>query len=174
VSAGHRLVLYLAIAISACAPPSSLLRGQAVKKPINVMLHLSPEVAKTDGATGGDAIVNAVTDGLDERSLQYEYYNRTVPPPPSIQIWVEQWDAGNVGDRAAAGFMLGVVGDLATAGNYVVLCKVYRDGDTKPAFERRYEGVITGRTESASTDTGVSVGKNIVAAAFGSEISESP
>jgi hypothetical protein len=131
------------------------------------MLQLSPEAAKTDGLTGGDAIVNAVTDGLDERNLQYEYYNRTVPPPPSIQIWVQRWDAGDVGDRAAAGFMGGVLGDIATAGSYVVVCRVYREGDTKPAYEERFEGLITGRTESASADSGATLGKTIVTAAFG-------
>jgi hypothetical protein len=160
--------LCLVVATSACAPPASLLRGQAIKKPIAVMLHISPEAKKTDGATGGDAIVNAVTDEFDERGLLYEYYNRTVPPPPSIQIWVEKWDAGNVGDRAAAGFMLGVVGDLVTAGEYRVLCQIYRDGETKPAFETRYTGWITGRTESASADSGASLGKTIAAEAFAS------
>jgi hypothetical protein len=177
VNAVERLVSCLAIALSACAPlPSSpsLLRGQPVKKPIGVMLQLSPEVRETDGSTGGDAIVNALTDELDERSLQWEYYSRSVPPAPSIQISVEKWDAGDVDNRSGAAFLGGLIAQAALAGEYVVLCKIYRDGETEPAFEKRYQGAIMGTSDTASADTGSALGSTIAWAAFGNDNEEDP
>jgi hypothetical protein len=91
---------------------------------------------------------------------------RTAPPAPRIEIWVQRWDAGDRGERTGAGIAFGVLGQLAAAGGYVVVLRVYRDGETTPAVEQTYQGSILGTDEDASISEGESVGGSILKDVF--------
>jgi hypothetical protein len=160
----QRTLLLFAVSGLACASGPPKLVGQPITKPIAVLVRVSDEAAKTDELGGTAGVVEAVSNGLSERGVPNQIFaaDDDNPPAPRIEIWVEKWDAGHRGERAGASFVFGVVGQAATAGGYAVVCRIYRSGETKPAFTRRYSGIILGTSETASADRGESVGEAIL------------
>jgi hypothetical protein len=158
----------LAMTLLGCATRPPMLRGQSIKKPIAVLLRVSEEVGETDDLGGTATLVDAVAGGLTDRGLQYQLFTAKDdnPPTPRIEIWVEKWDTGDRAKRAGATFMFGVVGQVATAGGYSVVCKIFRDGEVEPASVFGYSGSIMDTDESASTSNGSAVGNSIVGDAF--------
>ena len=172
----------LAIAALSCAARQApALIGQPIRKPVALLVRVSDEAVKTDELGGTATLVETITSGLAERGVQTEIFaaDDDHPPAPRIEVWVEKWDVGNRGQRAAtrvtgdaatvatAGLPGGTLVAWAMAGRYDVVCRIYRDGETQPAFVERYRGRIAGTDAEASVDKGESVGEAIVADALG-------
>ncbi len=172
----------LALAAFACASRQApALVGQPIKKPVAVLVRVSDEVAQTDDFGGTASLVETIERGLAERGVKTEIFaaDDDNPPAPRIEIWVERWDDGSRGERATTALAAettgvavagiaggGVIGSLATAGGYAVLCRIYREGETQPAYVHRYSGRIVGTEADVSADEGEDVGEAIVADAL--------
>jgi hypothetical protein len=161
------LAALVASAMLACASGPPRLAGQPIRKPLAVLVRVSADAAKTDELGGTAGIVDAVERGLAERGVRYQLFaaDDDRPPAPRIEIWVQKWDAGDRGERLGVGVAFGLVGLLA-AGGYVVVLRVYRDGEAIPAVEETYRGSILGTDEDASISKGESVGEDILDDAF--------
>jgi hypothetical protein len=169
------LVGAVGLAAFSCVPRQSKLVGQPVSKPISVFLHVSKDANETDELGGTAALIEAVTQGIEERGFQYRLYTSDDdrPPAPRIEVWVERWDPSNRGARAGAatgGVLLapavGAVLLIALSGTIVVASRLFRDGDVEPAAVLGYTGSITSSSEMASVRKGSSVGSAIVDDAF--------
>jgi hypothetical protein len=165
------------VALSCASRQAPALVGQPIQKPVAVLVRVSDEVVQTDDFGGTASLVETIERGLAERGVESEIFaaDDDNPPAPRIEIWVERWDAGDRGERAAMRLGTGtatavatgiagggIVGSLATAGGYVVLCRIYREGETQPAYVHRYSGMIVGTEAEASADEGEDVGESIV------------
>jgi hypothetical protein len=177
--------LLLALAATGCASQSApTLLGQPVEKEVAVLVRMSDAAAEIDVSGGTAGLVDGVTRGLDERGMQNQVFaaNDEHPPAPRIELWVEQWNAGagteqvgatvgtEVAGQAVAGVPgLGLVGAIAAAGEYSVLCRVYaKDGDP-PVRVHRYTGMVFDTTPEDSPTQGERLGRRIVAEAFDNE-----
>jgi hypothetical protein len=176
--------LLLALATSCASQPAPRLLGQPVKEEVAVLVRISDAAVETDVSGGTAGLVDGVTRSLDERGVQNRVFaaKDEHPPAPRIELWVEQWNAGDGTDQvvapvateasgqAVAGLGgLSLVGVIATAGEYSVVCRVYaKDGDP-PARVRRYTGMAFDRTPEDSPEQGERLGRRIVADAFDSE-----
>ncbi|HEY6559089.1 MAG TPA: hypothetical protein VI072_17515 [Polyangiaceae bacterium] len=172
----------LALAAFSCASRQApTLVGQPIKKPVAVLVRVSDEVAQTDDFGGTASLVETIERGLAERGVESEIFaaDDDNPPAPRIEIWVERWDAGDRGERAAMRLGTttatavashiaggGIIATVSTAGAYIVHCRIYREGETQPAYVHRYSGRIVGTEAEASADEGEDVGESIVADAF--------
>jgi hypothetical protein len=96
------------------------------------------------------------------------------PPPPRIDIQVEEWNVGQRDTRAGAGLLLGPIGAAATSGKYSVVFMVYREGDQQPVHTQRYTGSIWSSSETASTGVGESLGGFIANVSLGEPPKASP
>jgi hypothetical protein len=158
----------VAWAMVACASGPPKLAGQPIRRPIAVLVRVSAEAARTDELGGTAGIVDAVERGLAERGVRYQLFTADDdhPPAPRIEIWVQRWDAGDRGERTGVGIAFGVLGQLAAAGDYVVVLRVYRDGEARAAVQQTYQGSILGTDEDASLSKGESVGGVILDEVF--------
>ena len=107
-------------------------------------------------------MVETLSSELAERGVQTQVFaaDDDRPPAPRIEIWVERWKAMDP-DKRGVGYLFGIAGQLATAGEYSVVCKAFRRGDTAPAWIQRYQGSIIGIDEAASSSQGEAVGSRI-------------
>jgi hypothetical protein len=154
--------------------------GQPIKARVAVLFHVAPGVSQTDEPSGTSALMLTVTEGLRKRGAEIELYTgaHDRPPPPLIEITVNQWGPGDVTAReivgdsvtavTAGGFLtpLAPLATMAMAGKYAVVARFYRQGDEKPVCERNFTGLITSTAYTASADAGESVGDEILTQAL--------
>lgn len=158
-----------------CGASSKLLLGEPVRKELAVLVRVSKAASLADNAGGTEAIVDRVTNGLSERGIQNQIYaaDDDHPKAPRIEIWVRSWNINGGGAVEGATLGLGVAGQIATAGGYNVVARVYRDGAAKPC-EFEYSGTSFSNSDTASADKGDSVGGSILSDAFGDPSSCKP
>jgi len=147
--------------------------GQPIKKEVAVLVRVSKD---TDGDRFGGigAIAETVTDGLTERKIANQLYaaDDDHPGTPRIEIWVTHWGAGNANLRASGrvvGVGAGVLGgvmQLAGRGDYEVIVKIFRDGDSEPVCVRRHFGMVDPDDAGATVSAGERVGSAILSDAL--------
>ena len=171
------------VATLGCAAPArepvrepAMLAGKPVAGQVSVVLRVSAAANETDDLGGTAALVEAVTDGLTDARIPYKLFLGADdhPPPPRIELEVERWNAGDRAARGGAhaavtapGTPLGGLTDLALAGGYEVLCKIYLPEDFDPTFSQRYTGSIMDSSESGSASNGRALGQKILDDALG-------
>lgn len=148
-------------------PPQ--LMGQRITRPVALVLHVSKEAGAQDDFGGTAAMIEALVQRLKENGVESRVFAGPDdhPPPPRIEIYVEQWSVGDRGERAGAGFLLGPIGSVATSGTYSVVFSVYREGDQRPVHTQRYAGSIFSSAETASASLGESLGGFIAHVSLG-------
>lgn len=147
--------------------------GQPVRRPIAVVVRVSDQAAKTDDMGGTAALVETLTAGLEERGLRTQLFMREDdnPPGPRIEVNIEKWDPGDLQRRTGAALATAVTpfggfAAIGAAGAYSVLCTIVREGESRPALQRRYSSQMFGVTGSSSTNNGEMVANSILGDAF--------
>lgn len=149
---------------TACGSIQNKLVGQPVKKPVALLVRVSPEAAESDDPGAVASLVETLASGLEERGMQVEVFaaDDDSPPAPRIEVYVREVDTGSLAARSAGAMLTsGLVWGLGT-GDIVVDCKVFHPGKKKPALEERFKQRIGGVSQSAAGDAGASLGEDIL------------
>jgi hypothetical protein len=163
---------FLFVALSlwcwACASGPPKLVGRPIRSEVAILVKVSDEAARSDDMGAIASMVETLSSQLTEAGIRNQVYaaDDDHPPAPRIEILVEKWAAPSR-DSRGVGYVFGLAGQLATAGEYSVVCKIYtQDNDQRPALVRTYTGFVIGIDEGASASQGESVGNSIRRAAL--------
>jgi hypothetical protein len=150
--------------------------GQRITQPLALVLRVSKAAGDQNDLGGTAAMIETLVEQLKKQGVESRIFAGPDdhPPPPRIEIQVEEWSVGERGERAGAGFLLGPIATAATAGKYSVLFMVYRQGDQQPVHTQRYAGSIWSSSETASTGVGESLGGFIANVSLGEQPKASP
>ena len=162
------LIVALALWCWACASGPPKLVGRPIRSEVAIFVKVSDEAARSDDMGGIASMVETLSTQLTEAGVRNQVYAAADddPPAPRIEILVEKWGAPSR-DSRGIGYVFGIAGQLATAGEYFVVCKIYtQDDDRGPALVREYAGLVIGIDEGASASQGESVGSSIRRAAL--------
>jgi hypothetical protein len=137
--------VFLVLASLSCAASPKLL-GTPVKTPLALVFRGTPEVAAHSDWRSIRSTADALLEGMKERGIAGYMPNPGVEvAAPRIELFIRHWAAKdgkkNVSPGAAAIIFGGLVGatiGLAHAGDVVVDCTVYREGEEAPWFRRRF------------------------------------
>jgi hypothetical protein len=163
-----RSVMLLALGGLACASGPPKLVGRPIRSEVAIFVKVSDEAARSDDMGAIASMVETLSTQLTEAGVRNQVYAAADddPPAPRIDILVEKW-AAPARDSRGIGYVFGIAGQLATAGEYSVVCKIYtQDKGQPPALVRRYAGPVIGIDEGASASQGESVGSSIRRAAL--------